>query len=489
MAATPPSECFHQESRDPAGLHRARRASSARSPHSSAPIVRVEFLWFCCGKNPHLRLSNCSPAHMRWMGVRQAEGALLGSTGPKKQARYNSDVRILLFSGKGGVGKTSIAAATGLELARRGYRTLVMSVDPAHSLADAFDLDQSLFSAATGLPYSINKRLAVQEVNIQQEIKRHWQEIWSYIVSLLQATGITQVEAEELAIFPGMEEVSSLMYVNQYRRRKEYDVVVVDCAPTAESLRFVSMPTTLEWYMKNIFHLERTLMKAVRPVANRVSPVKLPSDSYFSNIQKLFERLEGIGELLEDSRVVTVRLVTNPEKMVLRETQRAFVYFALHGMTVDRIIVNRVLPAAVQDRYFRDWQRSQQKTIEQIEEYFAPVPVSRVPLFAHEVVGSARLAELARVLYQEPDIDPAARSRQEAPYHFEKNGSGYRIRLHLAFAAPGEVSVFKKGDELVIEVGAVRRHVGLPTTMAALEPRKAKLEEGILTVELVEGRK
>ncbi|HYM12514.1 MAG TPA: TRC40/GET3/ArsA family transport-energizing ATPase [Bryobacterales bacterium] len=398
-------------------------------------------------------------------------------------------MRILLFSGKGGVGKTSIAAATGLELARRGYRTLVLSVDPAHSLADAFDLGESLFSGSTGLPHPINKRLAIQEVNIQQEIKRHWSEIWSYIVSVLQATGIGEVEAEELAIFPGMEEISSLMYVNEYRRNKEYDVVVVDCAPTAESLRFVSMPNTLEWYMKNIFHLERTVLKAVRPVANRVSPVKLPSDSYFGNIKLLFDRLEGIGELLEDSRVTTVRLVTNPEKMVLRETQRAFVYFALHGMTVDGVVVNRVLPEAVHDRYFRDWQRSQQKTIEQIEEYFAPVPVTRVPLFAHEVVGEERLAELARALYQEPDADPAAHTRTEAPYHFEKNGAGYRVRLHLAFAQPGEVSVFKKGDELVVEVGNLRRHVGLPTSMAALEPRKAKLDQGILTVELMENRK
>jgi len=399
-------------------------------------------------------------------------------------------MRILLFSGKGGVGKTSVAAATGLELARRGYRTLVLSVDPAHSLADAFDLDTTLFSTATGLPYAINKRLAIQEVNIQQEIRRHWQEIWSYIVSVLRATGIGAIEAEELAIFPGMEEVSSLMYVNQYRRNRQYDVVVVDCAPTAESLRFVSMPNTLEWYMKNIFHLERTVLKAVRPVANRVSPVKLPSDSYFGNIKVLFERLEGIGELLEDSRVTTVRLVTNPEKMVLRETQRAFVYFALHGLTVDGIVVNRVLPEAVHDRYFREWQRAQQKTLEQIEEYFSPVPVARVPLFSQEIVGLEQLAELARRLYQQPDVDPAARARSEAPYCFEKlDGAGYRVRMRLPFATAGEVSVFKKSDELVVEVGTLRRHVGLPTTMAALEPRKARLEGGILTVELMESRK
>src|SRR5579885_3492397 len=207
MAATPPSECFHQESRDPAGLHRARRASSARSPHSSAPIVRVEFLWFCCGKNPHLRLSNCSPAHMRWMGVRQAEGALLGSTGPKKQARYNSDVRILLYSGKGGVGKTSISAATGLELARRGYRTLVMSVDPAHSLSDAFDLDKGLMDHEAGKLVNVQKNLWIQEVDVQEEISRHWDSVYAYVSALLNVSGLEKTLAEELAVFPGMEEV------------------------------------------------------------------------------------------------------------------------------------------------------------------------------------------------------------------------------------------------------------------------------------------
>src|SRR5271165_3842144 len=256
-------------------------------------------------------------------------------------------MRILLFSGKGGVGKTSLAAATGLELARLGYRTLVMSVDPAHSLADSFDLETSLFHEKTGDPYPISEKLAIHEVNIQKEIKRHWNEISSYVISVLRTTGISDVEAEELAILPGMEELSAMMYVNQFHREQRYQVIILDCAPTAESMRFVSMPTTLEWYMKHIFPFQRGLLKAVRPVANRISPVELPTDSYFANIKDLFGRLEGIPELLEDSKVTSVRLVTNPEKMVLRETQRAFVYFSLHGLTVDAIIVNRVLPPEI----------------------------------------------------------------------------------------------------------------------------------------------
>src|SRR6202140_4629877 len=230
-------------------------------------------------------------------------------------------MRILLFSGKGGVGKTSLAAATGLQLSRLGYRTLVMSVDPAHSLADAFDLETSLFHSSTGDPYPIDERLAIHEVNIQREIKRHWREISAYVISVLRPPGISDVEAEELAILPGMEELSAMMYVNQFRREQRYDVIILDCAPTAESMRFVSMPTTLEWYMKHVFPFQRGLLKAVRPVANRLSPVELPPDNYFANIQHLFGRLDGIADLLEDSKITSVRLVTNPEKMVLRETQ------------------------------------------------------------------------------------------------------------------------------------------------------------------------
>src|SRR5882672_10471962 len=322
-------------------------------------------------------------------------------------------MRILLFSGKGGVGKTSLAAATGLQLSKLGYRTLVMSVDPAHSLADSFDLESGLFDAKTSDPLKIDDNLSIHEVNIQQEIKRHWSEISSYVISVLRTTGISDVEAEELAILPGMEELSAMMYVNQFRREGRYQVIVLDCAPTAESLRFISMPTTLDWYMKHIFPFHRGLLKAVRPFANRVSPVELPTDSYFANIAELFGKLDGIPELLEDPQTTSVRLVTNPEKMVLRETQRAFVYFSLHGLTVDGIIVNRVLPEEVTDVYFQEWRASQAKVLKEIEAYFDPVKMKRVPLFTHEVLGRERLEELARSLYGDKE-DPAAITRTEA---------------------------------------------------------------------------
>jgi arsenite-transporting ATPase len=392
-----------------------------------------------------------------------------------------------MFTGKGGVGKTSLAAATGVRLAQLGHQTLVMSIDPAHSLADCFDLDNDLFRIQTSDPLPISDRLAILELNIQKEIKRHWQEISSYVSSVLRTTGISGVEAEELAILPGMEELSAMMYINQYRREQRYDVIVLDAAPTAESLRFISMPTTLDWYMKHIFPFQRNLLKAVRPIANRVAPFELPTDSYFVNIRDLFHKLEGVDEIMEDPHTTSVRLVTNPEKMVLRETQRAFVYFSLHGLTVDSIIVNRVLPVEVTDAWFKDWHMSQDHVLREIEEYFAPVPVKRVPLFAHEVLGKQRLHDLANLLYPGAE-DPSAVTRTEKPYGFGKRDGIYEIRVLLPFATKGEIGLFKKGDELVVEIGTLRRHIGLPRSMAMLLPSRAKLENGLLTVEMQEAQ-
>lgn len=394
-------------------------------------------------------------------------------------------MRILLFSGKGGVGKTSLAAATGLRLAARGRRTLVMSVDPAHSVADAFDLDATLFGRQTTDPHRVVDCLDILEVNIQAELTRHWREIAGYMVSVLRTTGVADVEAEELAILPGMEELSALLYVNQFVREDRYDVVVLDCAPTAESLRFISMPSTLDWYIKHIFPVQRNLLRAVRPVANRVSPVELPPDAYFANVLELAEGLEGVDRVLSDPAITSVRLVTNPERIVLRETQRACVYFTLHGLTVDSILVNRVLPAEVGGAFFADWHRSQHQVLEEIEQYFAPLPVRRVPLMSGEVVGTARLRDLADCLYDE-DEDPAATIRLERPYRFEKQDGRHVVRLRLPFASKEEVGLFKKGDELVVQIGTLRRHIGLPTTMARLVPTRATLEDESLTIEMEE---
>jgi arsenite-transporting ATPase len=392
-------------------------------------------------------------------------------------------MRILLYSGKGGVGKTSIAAATGVHLARRGYKTLVMSVDPAHSLADSFDLGGKLFHGDTGEPKIVAEGLWIQEVNIQREIKRHWDAISSYITSLLRTSGLGDVEAEEMAIFPGMEELSALMYVNQYRKSTQFDVVVLDCAPTAESLRFISLPTTLDWYMKHVFTFERRLFKAVRPIANRMAPVELPADSYFENISDLFGKIEGIDTVLEDANVTSVRLVTNAEKMVLRETQRAFVYFSLHGLTVDQVIANRLYPVEIHDAFFAQWHELQGRVLTEIETYFAPIPVSKVPLFRNEVLGIERLGELAAVLYGNGS-DPAAVTRTERPYSFVRTEGVYQVRVHMPFAQKGEIGLFKKDEDLIVEVGTLRRHIGLPTSMSGMAPAGARLEGDMLVVDM-----
>ncbi len=389
-------------------------------------------------------------------------------------------MRMILYTGKGGVGKTSIAAATGLELARRGYKTLVMSVDPAHSLSDAFDLDKPLMDHEAGRLVSVANNLWVQEVDVQEEISRHWDSVYTYVSGLLNVSGLEQVLAEELAVFPGMEEVSSLLYVNQYVREKTFDVILLDCAPTGESLRFVSIPTTLEWYMAKIFKLERRVAKMVRPMLSTFTGIPLPQEEYFDNLQSLHRKLAGIDKLLADPKVTTVRLVTNPEKVVFKETQRAFTYFCLYGLTVDAVIVNRILPEEVGDGFFSTWKGTQERWIQGVEEFFAPVPVWRVPMFDDEVLGVQRLKALGRALYG--NRDPARRFFADPPFRFRKVNSSYELRLRLPFVSSDELQLYKKLDELVIRVGGFKRHVSLPQRMAHCEPQGARIKDGELVV-------
>ncbi len=247
----------------------------------------------------------------------------------------NKKPRIIIFSGKGGVGKTTIAAATALRCAEQGLKTIVISVDIAHSLSDVFNLDIDLHDRNRGKPRPVRQNLWLQEVEIQEELDTHWGEVSKYLAALLGSSGMTEVLADELAIIPGMEDVISLLYINQYYRERTFDVIVIDCAPTGESLRFISMPSTLEWYITRIFSLERSLMKVARPIAKRLTDIPIPEDSYFASIKDLFVKLEGVDQVLLDKEVTSVRLVTNAEKMVVRETQRAFMYFCLYGLVVD----------------------------------------------------------------------------------------------------------------------------------------------------------
>jgi len=390
-------------------------------------------------------------------------------------------VRIIFFAGKGGVGKTSIAAATGIQAAEAGRKTLIMSLDVAHSLVDIFDLDRDLLDQNRGKPIKVRDRLWIQELDIQEEIRKNWGAIHQYLSLLLNTTGLDEILAEELAILPGMEEVSLLLYINRYVQRKAFEVIILDCAPTGESLRFISIPTTLEWYMGKIFKMEKTLAKLARPLAKRIYDVPLPGDDYFDALEDLFERLRGVDRILTDPQITTVRLVTNPEKIVLKETQRAYMYFSLYRMLIDGIIMNRIFPEGLNDEYFSDWKKNQEAYRRKAEEYFSPLPILNVPLFRGEILGYRLLKELGDRLYA--GRDPLDRFYTEQPYRLSKSNGVYLLRLKVPFITRQDIDLTTLPEELIIRIGSYQRHLPLPRPAAAAKSVKAKLEGETLTIQ------
>jgi arsenite/tail-anchored protein-transporting ATPase len=388
--------------------------------------------------------------------------------------------RIIIFSGKGGVGKTTVAAATALRCAERGLKTIVLSVDIAHSLSDGFNLDVDLHDRNLGKPRPVRPNLWLQEVDIQEELDNHWGEVSKYLAALLGSSGMTEVLADELAIIPGMEDVISLLYINQYYHERTYDVIVIDCAPTGESLRFISMPSTLEWYINRVFNLERNLMKVARPLVKRLTDIPVPEDSYFASLKDLFVKLEGVDKVLLDREVTSVRLVTNAEKMVVRETQRAFMYFCLYGLVVDAVIVNRLFPDTIQDDYFADWLTTQRRTLGQIDGIFDPIPVRRVNILRDEVVGLDRLSEVASLVYG--DADPSQSFHQDTLYEVQQHDGDYILKMRLPFVAKEYVDLFKEAGDLVVRIGSFKRHVFLPRALLNRKPVKATLEENVLSI-------
>ncbi|MBI4862138.1 MAG: ArsA family ATPase [Candidatus Riflebacteria bacterium] len=389
-------------------------------------------------------------------------------------------MRVILFAGKGGVGKTSVAAATGVALARRGYRTLVMSLDPAHSLSDAFDLEGSLVDHYAGTVVKVDQRLSIQEVDVVEEVHRHWKEIHSYLALLLSVSGLDEVLADELAILPGMEEASCLLYINQYVHRKTFDCIVLDCAPTGESLRFISLPSILRWYMDKLYRLERNVAKVARPILRRLTNVPLPGDEYFDNLKELFGKLDGVDRVLANPKVCSVRLVTNPEKMVVRETQRAYVYFCMYGLLVDGIIINRILPGDLKERFFDGWKRTQRRSIGEIEDSFAPVPILPLALRDDEVLGVEALSKLADALYGR--TDPASFLFESKPLVFKKRRGVLTMTLTLPFLTAGDVDLKRVEDQLLIRIGSFRRSVALPRGVSPSAAMSVSLEGQELTI-------
>jgi len=389
-------------------------------------------------------------------------------------------MRIIMFVGKGGVGKTSIASATGLKAAGMGYKTLIMSLDIAHSLSDIFSLNKGLMDKNKGIPVKIEDRLWIQELDIQEEIQRNWGDVHKYIASLFHKAGLDEILAEELAILPGMEEVSSLLYINRYAHEGDFDVIILDCAPTGESLRFISIPTILEWYISKIFKIERRLVSYIRPVAKRFYGVPLPEDDYFKALENLFVRLEGVDNILTDPTITTVRLVTNPEKIVLKETQRSFLYFSLYKMCIDAVVMNRILPGNIKDAYFNDWKESQRRYLELAEEYFNPVPIFPVVLFQNELLGKERLKKFGEDIYGEHD--PTEHFYTERPYEFNRKDGKFFIKIKLPFLTKEEIELNRLPEEMVIRVGGFKRHILLPRYVSTYKDVTAKIDGTYLNI-------
>ena len=377
-------------------------------------------------------------------------------------------MRIILFTGKGGVGKTTLSAATALLCAQKGYKTLVISTDAAHSLSDSFETQLS------NQPKKITANLFGQEINALEQIEKNWGDIKSYLTSLFSSQGVDEIEAEEMSVFPGMEELFSLMEIRNYNKSSEYEVVIVDCAPTGDTLRLLSAPEITNWYLKHIFPIQRTAAKAVRPVASRILPFPFPEDKVFGAMKKLTTQLAEMKDILSDSKKTTVRLVINPEKMVIKEAQRAFTFFNLFGYAVDLIIVNRVIPPIIKDAYFDKWKTIQSNYQLMIKECFSPIPIFSLELMDQEIMGKALLSKIAKKIYGAKD--PTSLFLSQKPITIQKADGGFDMLLNLPFQKRSDIDLIKNGDELIIKVGHFKRNIILPPTLINYSIESAKFE-------------
>ncbi|MCD6217683.1 ArsA family ATPase [bacterium] len=384
-------------------------------------------------------------------------------------------MRVILFTGKGGTGKTSMSAATALTLARRGFKTIAISTDSAHSLADSFSLDPNLFDLSQGLVVNIEKNLDILQVNISYEIDRYWHEISDYIALLFATQGLDEVVAEELAIIPGMEELTALLYVNQFDKEGEYDILIIDCAPTGETLRFLGMPDALEWYMNRIFNIHRSVASVVRPIAHRVANIPLPPDEVFNNFREFYERIDGVKDILVDPEKTTVRIITNPEKMVLRETKRSYTYFCMYGLVVDQVIVNKVFPKEIKDKYFAKWHDIHKHYIGEIEKFFHPIPIVKIPLLQEEICGIDFLLKLSELLYG--DDNPEKIFYSERPLQMFGSDDDMHLSIRLPFAEKEGVELYQSQEELIIRIGNFKRNIYLPRSFQKRHFKSAKWDD------------
>ena len=388
-------------------------------------------------------------------------------------------MRILLFTGKGGVGKTTVAASTAVACARNGLRTIILSTDPAHSLADAFDV------ALYDEPTLIEPNLMAQQLDARIRFEEAWAEIRDYAVEMLGWVGADAVEAEELAVVPGLDEVFALADIKDHAESGNYDVVVVDCAPTAETLRLLSLPDVLSWYMGKLFERQRKLTKFARPFMSRLTNMPVAGNEVFDAIRRFYDRLDGVRDLLIDGDVTSARLVVNPQRMVVAEARRTFTYLSLFGYHVDAVVVNRMLPDAVTDPFFDEWRTDQKAQLSIIDEAFDPLPVLRVPLVQREVIGTEELYEFATAVYGEGEVDPARRLAVIDPLRIEPRGDTFVLSVHLPFSGKHDVELAQSVDEVLIALGPYRRAIVLPDSLRNRTATTATFADGRLEVVFV----
>lgn len=386
--------------------------------------------------------------------------------------------RVLLFTGKGGVGKTTIAAATAMEAARRGYRTLIMSSDPAHSLADALDRDLE------PEPVEVTTDLWAQEIDVYYSIQKYWGTLRSYILQVFEWQQVDEILAEEFAALPGMEEAASFLWVEQFYEEDEYDLLIIDSAPTGETLNLLSLPQVGRWWMERIFPVQRKIARRLGPMIEAVSDVPVPEDETYENVEDLFGKLLKTHKLLSDPETSSIRLVVNPERMVIQEARRAYTYLQLYDYPVDSVIVNRILPDREAGPFFEEYVEQQSNYLEEIEESFRSLPIFRVPHLGKEAFGENVLAEIGTRLYG--DRDPTDVFASERSFHLESTEEGYELRMHLPFLEKGDISVLQYGEELVLQVRNKRRNFFLPRFLAYYEAEGAHLEDDWLRVRFVE---
>jgi len=383
-------------------------------------------------------------------------------------------MRTILFTGKGGVGKTTVAAATALQCSQAGLRTAVMSTDPAHSLADSFDVDLD------GSLTEVAPRCWATQLDATERMETNWGEIRGYLRDVFDWAGLDEVEAEELSIIPGLDEIFALTDVTAFERAGDHDVLIVDCAPTAETIRFLSLPDILSWYMDRVFPMGRRLTQSLGPVVQRLAQVPVAGDEVFGAAERMYRQLDGVRDLLRDGDRSTVRLVVNPEKMVIAEARRTYTYLSLFGYRVDAVIANRILPEQVTDPWFSQWKDAQVRHLETIDEGFAPLPVLRAHLADAEVVGVDRLDELGASLYGDRQAHGVLIDRD--PLRIERRGDELALSLDLPFATKADLDVSRSPEELFVRVGPYRRAVLLPDSLRRREVAGASLCDGVLDI-------